>query len=170
MGITTKKGDKGTTSICQGTIGKDHQIIQVLGSLDEANCFLGLSISFIDDEQIKESLREIQKDILLTGSIIYGANLVFPEERLKILEYSLEKMEKKLPSLNHFILPGGSKEAGLLHVTRAKIRAVERDLVLLKKKKKIDEVVLAYYNRLSDYLFLLARLINYQNKIKEIEK
>ena len=170
MGIVTKKGDKGKTSICQGTIGKDHQIIQVLGSLDEANCFLGLAISFTDDEQIKESLKEIQKDLFLTGSIVYGANLVFPKERLDILEYSTKKIEKKLPFLSHFILPGGTKEAGFLHVARAAVRKVERDLVLLKKKKKIDETVLAYFNRLSDYLFLLARLTNYQNKIKEIEK
>ena len=170
MGIVTKKGDKGTTSICQGTIGKDHRIIQALGSLDEANCFLGLSISFIEDEQIKEGLKEIQKDILLAGSIVYGANIVFPEERLKILEYSLSKIEKELPPLKHFILPGGSKEASLLHIARTRVRAIERELFLLNKNKKIDESVLAYFNRLSDYLFLLARLVNYQKKIKEIEK
>jgi cob(I)alamin adenosyltransferase len=170
MGIVTKKGDKGITSICQGTIGKDHQVIQVLGSLDEANCFLGLSISFIEDEQIKESLKEIQKDFFLAGSIIFGANIILPKERLNILDFSIRKIEKKLPKLNHFILPGGTKEAGLLHVARASIRKVERDLVLLKKTRTVDETILVYFNRLSDYLFLLARLINYQKEIKEIEK
>lgn len=170
MGITTKKGDQGFTSICNGTIGKDSQLIQTLGSLDEVNSFLGLAISFLNDEQIRESLKEIQKDILLTGSIVYGANLVFPKERLKILEYSIEKIEKGLPPLNHFVLPGGSKEASFLHVARSAARKAERDLVFLKKKKGVGETVLAYFNRLSDYLFLLARLINYRNKIKEIEK
>lgn len=160
MGIVTKKGDKGTTSICQGTIGKDHRIIQALGSIDEVNSFLGLAISFLSDRQIKEALQEIQNNLLVIGSLVYGAKINFPKENLTKIEASIEILENNLPPLKNFILPGGSKEAGFLHVARVAARKAERDLVVLSKKKLVLPIVLSYLNRLSDYLFLLARFVN----------
>lgn len=156
MSITTKKGDRGLTSICGGTIGKDAPVIETLGTIDELNSFLGLTEAFIKDPQIKKSLKEIQKNLLFIGSIVYGAKISFPAESLVVLESACKVLEQQLPPLNHFILPGGSKKAGFLHVCRTLARKAERNLVGLKRRQ-MEEKVYQYLNRLSDYLFLLAR-------------
>jgi len=119
---------------------KSSKIIRALGALDEANSYLGTLKN--------RKLERIQKDLMTISSILAGAKLKFPGNRVKELERDINKLEKKLPPLRNFILPRGQ-----LMFARALVRRAEREAVGIKARR----FILAYLNRLSDYLFLLAR-------------
>jgi cob(I)alamin adenosyltransferase len=143
MSIYTKKGDKGETGIYSGKrISKDDILIETLGNFDEANSWLGLV----------GGLEEIQKDIMTVCSILAGAKLKFPNSKTEDLEIKIDVLEKELPPLDHFIIPKGQLMYG-----RALVRRAERSLVKLSKSQKVNSEILKYVNRLSDYLFMLAR-------------
>jgi cob(I)alamin adenosyltransferase len=162
MKIATKVGDKGRTKLLgEKFCLKDNPLVNLLGEIDELNSFLGLYASFSSSLSQKKILHT-QKILFLSGKLLLLKESKFPELETENLEKQIEEMEKKLPSLNHFIIPGGSKKAGFCHVCRAVCRRVERSLVHLKKTQKVDPLILVYFNRLSDWLFLLAR---WENKI-----
>jgi len=146
MSIYTKKGDKGETGLLGGVrISKDALLIETLGNFDEANCWLG----------IIGGLPEIQKDLMTISSILAGSDIKFAPEKTRNLEKEIDKIEKTLPPLKHFILPKGKIMYG-----RAIVRRAERSLVKLSKSQSFNPNILSYINRLSDYLFVLARKTN----------
>jgi cob(I)alamin adenosyltransferase len=143
MGIYTKTGDKGKTGLYSGKrVAKDDILIETLGNFDEANSWLG----------VIGGLSEIQKDLMTICSILAGAKLEFPSSKTTDLEIKIDILEKELSPLDHFIIPIGNIMFG-----RALVRRAERSLVKLSKSQKISREILKYINRLSDYLFMLAR-------------
>ncbi len=165
MAIYTKKGDTGETSIFSGkrTL-KSSSRIRAIGAIDEANSFLGVVIS--EDRELTE-LKEVQRNLFAIGSILAGALLRFPKTRTKKLEKAIDKAEGKLPVLRNFILPGGSPKAAKLFFARTLVRRAERVIVSLNKKEPLKPEILFYLNRLSDYLFMLGREVNFKEGVKE---
>jgi cob(I)alamin adenosyltransferase len=177
MPIYTKKGDKGETSIFRRKMGKSVRVskadllIEAIGSIDEANSYLGIIASISNKvtstKILKAKIEEIQKDLFTIGSMLAGAKLKIVSGRVEGLEKEIDEMDSKLPKLNNFILPGGSEVSAHLMFTRVVVRRAERRVVALAKKMTINHQLLKYLNRLSDYLFVLARWVNLQSKVKE---
>jgi len=173
MSIYTKTGDKGETGLFSSDRSKKVRVskaslrIEAIGSIDEANTFLGLAASFVKNKKITSKITEIQKHLFETGSILAGAKLQLDKEITLNMEKEIDEMDKVLPKLNHFILPGGGHSGSLLFMARTFIRQAERRVVSLSKKEKISSDVLIYLNRLSDYVYTLARLSNFKEGIKE---
>lgn len=171
MAIYTKKGDRGETSLYdeetskKKRISKESAIVHALGCLDELNSSIGVALSFCENKKREEDLKEVQKDILKIGSIIAGSKLRFTKSRTKRLEKIIDKLEGDLPVLKNFILPGGTKFAAHLHFSRSMARRTERGVVSLSKKTEVKPQILTYVNRLSDFLFMLAREDNHINGV-----
>ena len=160
MTIYTRKGDKGKTGVFNGKrLSKDSLLIGAIGSIDEANSWLGVVSGF----------EEIQKDLMTISSILAGAKLKFSSVKSKKLEKEIDKLDKILPPLKHFILPGGSETGAKLHFARTLVRRAERAVVGLLNKEKVKPEILIYLNRLSDYLFMHARFANFQDGTREVE-
>jgi cob(I)alamin adenosyltransferase len=158
MAIYTKTGDKGKTGTFGGKrVSKSSKLVATIGAIDELNSFLGI---VGDMEYIQESLFTI-------NSILSGSKLRFSITKTKKLERELDKFEGTLPVQKNFIYYGGTLKASHLFYARALTRKVERTLVTYSKKDKVSESILIYVNRLSDYLFMLARNENYKGKEKE---
>lgn len=173
MSIYTKKGDKGTTALYDPLnsqmkrISKDSKRIWAIGSVDEVNSFLGICSSLCQDKAVETKLIRIQRDLLNVGSILSGSKLKFPVAKVKTLEKEIDKMESKLPVLKNFIVPGGTAVSSHLQYARALTRRAERRIVALSKVERVNPQVLQYINRLSDYLFMLARNINLKSGIAD---
>ena len=144
---------------------KCEGLVDVYGSIDELNSWVGLI-----DAKLKFSLSKIQSDLLTIGSALAGGktNLTFLESRIKEMEKQIDVMDKQLPKLTNFILPGGSELAAQIHIARSICRRVERQLVALAQRQFIDPVTIKYLNRLSDLLFVLARFINKKENVEEV--
>lgn len=167
MKIYTKTGDKGQTSLIGGVrVPKYHLRIESYGTIDELNSYLGL----IGDQDIsvhdKAVLKEVQNRLFVIGSVLASdpekSRMKIPDLRpqdISFLEEEMDVMESSLPVLRHFILPGGMTEASYCHIARCVCRRAERLVVHLSSESDVDDLVLIYLNRLSDYLFLLARKI-----------
>lgn len=154
MSVYTKTGDKGKTSTFNGTrVSKNSRLINAIGSLDELNSYLG----------IIGGLSKIQENLFTINAILAGAKLKFPKNATSNLEVEIDKMEAKLPVQTNFLIYSGSLKSRQLYFARALCRKAERKLVGLNPKPQI----LKYINRLSDYLFILARYTNFKKKIKE---
>jgi cob(I)alamin adenosyltransferase len=162
--VFTKTGDDGTTSLASGErLSKDHPRIVVLGSLDETNSAIGISLSEGVASEIKVVLQKIQNSLF-----DIGGELATPDKELGLIsvddvtfiESAIDNLNESLPPLEEFILPGGSKATALLHNARAVCRRAERDLVTLSKSEKVPELHMKFINRLSDYLFVAARFQN----------
>ncbi|HCI48743.1 MAG: ATP:cob(I)alamin adenosyltransferase [Alphaproteobacteria bacterium RIFCSPLOWO2_01_FULL_45_8] len=164
--IYTRTGDKGTTSLGDGKrISKTSLRIQAIGSIDELNAALGVTGLFLSDPSLKE-IRHIQNDLFDVG-----ADLCIPEEspkkslqlkdnQVQWLEEKIDSFNKNLAPLSSFILPGGSAASAHLHLSRTIARRAERDVIALSEQDKINPEVVMYLNRLSDYLFVLGRVLN----------
>ena len=172
MAIYTKRGDKGETSLLNKLSSQKERIskaslrISAIGAVDEVNSFLGIIASNADPE-LRKILREIQKELFLIGSILAGAKLRFYSIKIKRLEKQIDEMDKILPPLKNFIFPGGTEIGAQLHFSRSLTRRTERTVVRLSKKEKVSPQIIRYLNRLSDFLFMLARKVNSDAKIKE---
>lgn len=177
MKIYTKTGDKGETSLFGGErIAKDHLRLNAYGSLDELNSFIGLAISEVKSEKVKNVLIELQNKLFVVGS-----DLATPDteknKKLKITrtpqtfieetEKLIDHFESQLDELKNFILPGGSKGAALLHICRTISRRAEREIVALKNTVKIGDNILIFINRISDLFFVLARFENKYSNIPD---
>jgi cob(I)alamin adenosyltransferase len=175
MKIYTKTGDKGFTSLIGGTrVTKHHIRIESYGTVDELNSYIGL----ISDQEItlrdKEILKQIQDRLFTIGSSLASdpekSKMIIPDlhlEDIELLEKEMDSMNEDLPELKHFILPGGSSAISFCHIARCVCRRAERITVHLAEESTVDEKVNIYLNRLSDYLFTLARKIANDNKIPE---
>jgi len=176
MKVYTKKGDKGQTSLIGGTrVPKSSLRIEAYGTVDELNSYIGLIRDAIKDDASIAILQEIQDRLFTIGSLLASdpdkSKMVIPdllEEDILLLERQIDKMEEVLPVLKAFVLPGGHLTASFAHVARCVCRRGERIAVDLSQNEYIDQKVLSYLNRLSDYLFVLARYIVVKNQGQEI--
>lgn len=175
MKIYTKTGDSGYTSLIGGTrVPKSHLRIESYGTVDELNSYIGLIRGQQIDGQDRLVLKEIQ-DRLFT----IGASLAADPEKpvmktpdlnlndIELLETEMDRMEAVLPPLKHFILPGGNDAISFCHLARCVCRRAERIIVALAEESFVEEKVKVYLNRLSDYLFMLARKISHDQNIVE---
>lgn len=177
--VYTRTGDMGTTGLVGGTrIKKSDPRIHLYGEVDELNSFLGLAISSLDSDFDKLFLYEIQSALFDLGS-----NLACEKEKrtqfklpqikdsfVQKLELEIDKMDELLMPLHTFILPGGSKEASAFHICRTVCRRVERQMVDFEEhhKGEVPSSGLKFVNRLSDYLFIVARFVNQKKQVSEI--
>ena len=183
MKIYTKTGDKGKTSLFGGTRVPKYELrIEAYGTVDELNSYIGLLKDQKIDAHTSKSLLKIQHELFTIGSMLATPtakeSLKSGKDRLNIpkicleqilyLEQEIDIMEKELPSMTHFILPGGHQTVSFCHIARCVCRRAERLAVQLHESEPINEHILSYLNRLSDYLFVLARKLSMDNKAKEI--
>ncbi len=160
-------GDKCETCIIGKTTEKCSCNTTAIGAVDELNSFLGMAKSKINDSDLKNILEKIQGDLFLVGSGLAGSSISVSEENVKWIENNIVNLEKDLPQLKNFILPGGSEASADLHVARSVCRRAEREIVSFSKEEEINPEILKYINRLSDLLFTLARKVDSRNKIEE---
>ncbi|WDT69110.1 cob(I)yrinic acid a,c-diamide adenosyltransferase [Cloacibacterium sp. TD35] len=174
MKIYTKTGDKGETSLYGGTrVSKAAARVESYGTLDELNAFIGLAKAEISDEKVLNQLQKIQFDLFTVGSeaatptdkliLANGKNrldLMISEEEILELEYWMDDLDASLEPLQFFILPSGGKAAASIHVCRTVCRRAERAMVHLNETEEVRAELIKYLNRLSDYLFILARYIS----------
>ncbi len=159
--VTTKTGDKGKTRL--GTnelVSKSSLEIHVLGDLDELSSVLGLVKVVCTTEELQTRIENIQNDLFnLGGEVSLGnsCNELLKAERIEFLEREIESINEKLPPLKEFLLPGGIELSARIHHARSVCRRAERSLVALMEKNPCREIWVKYLNRLSDYLFILAR-------------
>ncbi len=173
--IYTKTGDKGDTSLFGGKrLPKSHIRIESYGTVDELNSYIGLVRDCIESDQIRLVLKEIQDRLFTIGANLAsdpGKNMITPdivEADVKLLENEIDRMNKNLPDLKNFILPGGHQHVSFCHIARCVCRRAERLVVALNLEEKVEPVIIHYLNRLSDYLFVLSRQIGHDLGIEEI--
>lgn len=176
--IYTKTGDKGSTSLIGGTkVAKSHIRIESYGTIDELNSFIGLCADHLVDEHSKNTLREIQDRLFTIGSSLAcdpekEPGLKIPdlkEEDIRFLESEIDKMDDQLPAMKNFIIPGGHPAISTLHIARCVCRRAERICVLMQEEQLfVDPLVIQYLNRLSDYIFVLARFTGHLMRVEEI--
>lgn len=175
--IYTKTGDQGKTGLIGGTrVPKNHLRIESYGTVDELNSFIGLLADHLSDGHTRSILREIQDRLFTIGSALASdphKNLkmkipALSDEDIVLLEKEIDSMEEKLQPMKHFILPGGHVTVSTAHIARCVCRRAERCCVALQEIEPIEPLVLKYLNRLSDYLFVMARYVGHQLGADEI--
>jgi cob(I)alamin adenosyltransferase len=176
--IYTKTGDQGETGLFDGTrVSKADARVDAYGDVDEVNAALGLARAHCDDAEIAALLEALQRGLHAVGAVLADprhqiagrvAKAAMTEEDAQRLEEVIDRYEGELPPLRRFVLAGGSPAAAALHVARTVCRRAERRIVALNLEQG-DEPVLMYMNRLSDLLFVLARVANHRAGIAETE-
>ncbi len=175
--IYIKTGDKGETSLIGGTrLPKYHSRIEAYGTVDELNSYIGLIRDQEIDKFTKEILIKIQEQLLTIGSVLATDTekkqikkpLRIFEEDINLLEKNIDKINKLLPEQKSFILPGGNTVISFCHIARCICRRAERITVKLAESFPVDELIIKYLNRLSDYLFVLARKFAKDFNVEEI--
>lgn len=164
--VYTKTGDKGMTSLVGGKrVIKSHVRLEAYGTSDELNSFVGFLIEEVDDSHDLEILSYIQHKLFTVGSYLATeteamrpkAASIITEKDIAILEAEMDRMDSELPPLRQFVLPGGSESAARAHICRTVCRRAERCIYRVKDEFPVDDQILMFVNRLSDYFFLLAR-------------
>ncbi|MGE5518848.1 MAG: cob(I)yrinic acid a,c-diamide adenosyltransferase [Candidatus Dadabacteria bacterium] len=178
MKIYTKTGDNGTTSLLGGTkVPKSDLRIESYGTIDELNSWIGLINDQLNDEEFRNDLKEIQDRLFTIGSELAtdrdkGTKMTLPqlyESDIQMLEERIDLMQSKLPQMKSFILPGGHVTVSFIHITRCVCRRAER-LVVTQQQHGLfaEDKILKYLNRLSDFLFVLARYAAQKHHVQEI--
>ncbi|MBI4067012.1 cob(I)yrinic acid a,c-diamide adenosyltransferase [Candidatus Gottesmanbacteria bacterium] len=161
--IYTKTGDRGQTSLYGGKrVSKSDQRVIAYGSIDEINSTLGMVISKTNDQRVREFLEGIQIDLFLIGANLAGAKqeLNSLEAKTEEIEKFIDTLDKDLPELKNFILPGGSEAGATVNFARSVARRAEREVIKLGQTEQVDNTVVKYLNRLSDLLFIVGRYLN----------
>jgi cob(I)alamin adenosyltransferase len=174
--IYTRTGDKGETSLIGGMrVPKYHLRIEAYGTVDELNSFIGLIKDHDIDEHSRHILLKIQENLFVAESILASADATLirslpciKEDDITLLEKEMDAMNQSLPDLQNFILPGGGKAASYAHVARCVCRRAERIIIELTEKDTVPDIIIRYMNRLSDYLFVLARKLSYDKGTGDI--
>lgn len=168
--VTTKTGDDGTTGMADGSrLSKSSVLISAIGEIDELNSWIGLLASSSSLSKEIELLRKIQNDLFdIGGCLAMRSQIGLDERKIEWLEEKVNEHNKELPSLDNFILPGGHKDSSKAQIIRAVCRRSERALVLANETESINVNCIIYINRLSDFLFVLARKINIDSGEEEI--
>jgi cob(I)alamin adenosyltransferase len=178
--IYTRGGDTGETSLFGGgRVGKGHARVEAMGAVDELNAVLGWALNHVEDEADRDRIASIQHDLFALG-----AELATPApragrerprtpglagDRTEIFERWMDLAEEELPALAAFVLPGGVAGAAALHLARTVCRRAERAVVRLGEDEAVDPTLIAYLNRLSDLLFVLARAENHRAGFGDVE-
>ena len=181
MKIYTRKGDKGETSLFGGRpASKDDVRVEAYGTVDELNSVIGLAVARLPEvvEDWRQPLLSIQSDCFALGAILATPKMgatkpehipELPDARVEQLEAWIDTLEEELQPLQAFVLPGGSELAATLQVARSVCRRAERRVVTLAGQVELDAVVIRYLNRLSDFLFTLARGCNARLGVADVE-
>jgi cob(I)alamin adenosyltransferase len=174
--IYTKTGDKGETSLFGGArLSKDNIRIEAYGTIDELNATIGYLYEVVPAKDVREVLFVVQNKLFNIGSVLAvdptkdfelpGVN----EDDVTLLEREIDRMQATLPELKQFVLPSGHRNGASAHISRTVCRRAERRIVSLSARSDVDDLILTYLNRLSDYLFTLARYLVYQNGSEEVK-
>lgn len=175
--VYTKTGDKGTTGLIGGTrVSKTHARLEAYGTVDELNANLGLLVTYLTEERDRLFVLTVQDKLFSVGS-----HLATDQDKVKLhdvsiittndiasMEAEIDVADEMLPTLRWFVIPGGSRGSAICHVCRTVCRRAERRILSLTEDYEMDANLLAYVNRLSDYLFVLSRKINFLEKKEEI--
>jgi cob(I)alamin adenosyltransferase len=175
MKIYTKAGDRGMTSLLGGEfVSKDHPRLEAYGTLDELTSWVGLLRDYLEDPGIREDLLKIQDRLMIGSSILANERLdgsiklpEIGEGDIRLLEQRIDEMDKELPQLASFILPGGHPVVSYCHLSRVCCRRAERLSVKYSGDSEQTSLLVRFLNRLSDYLFTLARKIAKDFKVEE---
>lgn len=176
MKIYTKTGDTGTTALLGGKrVSKSNTRIEAYGTVDELNAYIGLLRDNTTTPARAAFLKNIQEILFVMGSNLAtspGKDKVrkpdFDKEDIRALEQEIDEMESQLAPLTKFILPGGHQVVSFCHLARTVCRRAERCVVLLQEEEKVEADIIQYLNRLSDYLFVLGRLLAKELNVEEI--
>lgn len=165
MKIYTKTGDKGKTSLVGGKrVAKTHTRLEAYGTVDELNAFIGLLLEQVSDEKDVTTLQTIQNWLFSVGCGLASdpekeipQACTLPEQAISLVEAEIDRLDASLPPLNEFVLPGGGQAAALAHVCRTVARRAERCIYRVQEESTVQETILVFVNRLSDYFFVLSR-------------
>lgn len=176
MKIYTKTGDKGMTKLVGGSqVSKDSDRVESYGTVDELNSWLGFSISMLSDQhsELKQELKQVQQFLFDVGTDL--ATPLEAERSLKLegesvtwLEERIDRYTAEAPDIERFILPGGSQGASMMHMARTIARRAERQIVRLSWTAKLNGEVIMFVNRLSDYFYAVARVINVREGVEDV--
>lgn len=177
MKIYTKTGDKGQTSLIGGRVDKDDLRVEAYGTIDELNSFIGKAMTELDAtifEDLLEDLEAIQNELFDGGgdlsNVMKERHYKLTDQPIETLEQRIDTLMEEAPPLEKFILPGGSPAAASLHIARTVARRAERHTVtLMKAELDVSPIVVRYLNRLSDYLFVAARIANSRIQVPDNE-
>ena len=177
MKIYTKTGDKGQTGLIGGRTDKDDIRVEVYGTIDEVNSFIGKAITELDPAKFSDivaDLETIQHELFDCGGDLANVSnrrvYKMTDEAIEALEQRIDALAEEGPVLERFILPGGTPAAATIHIARTITRRAERLAVTLSKTQEdVPEVVQRYLNRLSDYLFVAARVANVRENVPDVE-
>jgi len=175
--IYTKTGDKGQTSIIGGRVDKDDIRVEAYGTIDEVNSFVGQAIAELDSKLFADvitDLEKIQHELFDCGgdlaNVMENRTPKLTEEAIQYIEKRIDVYAEEAPAIERFILPGGTKASATIHIARTITRRAERLIVsLMKADPTSPAVCLQYINRLSDYFFALARVLNFRAGVKDVE-
>ncbi|MDE6272834.1 MAG: cob(I)yrinic acid a,c-diamide adenosyltransferase [Muribaculaceae bacterium] len=175
--LYTGGGDDGTTSLVGGErAGKDCVRLDAYGTVDEFSAFLGVLASRPDiEESLREDLMEVQNRLFDIGGYLAsrpGGSGLPPvaclDECIRKVEHWIDRLDAETPKIRAFVLPGGCENAAHAHVARTVCRRAERRIIALAREEEVDPAVCRYFNRLSDWLFIMARYLNYRAGVEEI--
>ncbi|GEN89524.1 cob(I)yrinic acid a,c-diamide adenosyltransferase [Oceanobacillus sp. FSL W8-0428] len=178
MRLYTRTGDKGQTALIGGKASKDDVRVEAYGSIDEINSFTGLAIAYLNQnifEDIIQDLVKIQHELFDCGTELSNVSkkerpYELTEDIVTYLEERMDSLIEEAPELEKFILPGGSQAASALHVARTVTRRAERQMVTLyHEAEELNPIPLKYINRLSDYFFAAARVVNARLEVADVE-
>jgi cob(I)alamin adenosyltransferase len=171
--IYTKTGDDGSTGLIGNKrVSKSNPRIMAYGAVDEINSALGIVLSLNLDKDIHDLIVKIQNDLFVLGADLANPDLKnasnrITQEMVHFLEEHIDRLEKELSPITYFILPGGNQIASQVHLARAISRRAETQIVSLSEKEQVNKACQIYINRLSDLLFVIARVINKRKKIND---
>jgi cob(I)alamin adenosyltransferase len=178
MKIYTKSGDKGKTSLIGGKrVSKDDIQIDAYGTIDELNSNLGLLRDYCSKESDKSFILNIQKNLFIIGSLLavdYSKKsneerIDFSQNKIRLIENKIDEIDLSLPKMTNFIIPGGHVTVSTCHISRSICRRAERKCIKFAKQFELNNDILIYLNRLSDYLFVLSRKISLDTNTPEIK-
>lgn len=174
MKIYTKTGDKGTTSLVGGKrVLKSHPRVETYGTVDELISYIGVVRSYDINPHYKDILYNVQDRLMVCAALLASDttnnNLpIITNNDIATLEGEIDAIDTKLPQLEHFILPGGNPATAFCHVARSVCRRAERCVINLSDEFDVPEIIISYLNRLSDYLFMLARKLANDFNVEEV--
>ena len=168
--IYTRTGDEGTTGLGDGTRStKESARIEAIGTVDELNSYIGILLTENLEIGVREKLENIQHDLFdLGGDLSIPGRVSMSKMQVTYLEEKVDQYNSTLPALKEFILPSGTRAAALCHVSRTVCRRAERCVVRLSRTEPVAPFIIQYLNRLSDFLFVLCRILNHQQGVGEV--
>ncbi|MFC7391935.1 cob(I)yrinic acid a,c-diamide adenosyltransferase [Scopulibacillus cellulosilyticus] len=177
MKIYTRTGDKGKTGLIGGRVDKDDVRVEAYGTIDEVNSFVGKAMTELNEDKFKDVLQDLEKiqhELFDCGgdlaNVTSHRSYKLQKESIDELEERIDQFIAEAPNVERFILPGGTSAAATIHIARTITRRAERLIVkLTKTSEDVPPLALAYVNRLSDYFFALARVINFRLNVKDVE-